>query len=192
MDDKKYLVDTLTKIDREGMDGLISYMEEFGFFTAPCSGGNHLACEGGLLKHTRNVMELAEKIGVAFLGGEKYNKIHESVMIAAALHDLGKIGQFGKPEYVDNILQSGKPSASKPYKRNNELLNVPHEIRSVAIATMYIDLTEEEQHAILYHNGLYGPLKYEIQGNETPLYMIIHFADLWASRVVEGKFKDEN
>ena len=57
---------------------------------------------------------------------------------------------------------------------------------------MYIDLTEEEQHAILYHNGLYGPLKYEIQGNETPLYMIIHFADLWASRVVEGKFKDEN
>ena len=48
MDGKKYLVDTLTKIDREGMDGLISYMEEFGFFTAPCSGGNHLACEGGL------------------------------------------------------------------------------------------------------------------------------------------------
>ena len=69
---------------------------------------------------------------------------------------------------------------------------MPHEIRSVAIATMYIDLTEEEQHASLYHNGLYGPLKYEIQGSETPLYMIIHFADLWASRVVEGKFKDEN
>ena len=137
-------------------------------------------------------MELAEKIGVAFLGGKEYNKIHESVMIAAALHDLGKIGQFGKPEYVDNILQSGKQSPSKPFKRNSELLNVPHEIRSVAIATMYIDLTEEEQHAILYHNGLYGPLKYEIQGNETPLYMIIHFADLWASRVVEGKFKDEN
>ena len=62
---------------------------------------------------------------------------------------------------------------------------VPHEIRSVAIATMYIDLTEEEQHAILYHNGLYGALKYEIQNNETPLYMIIHCADPWASRVTE-------
>lgn len=30
-------------------------------------------------------------------------------------------------------------------------------------------------------------LKYEIQGNETPLYMIIHFADLWASRMTEKK-----
>ena len=45
--------------------------------------------------------------------------------------------------------------------------------------------TEEEQQAILWHNGLYGPFKYEIQGNETLLYMILHFADLWSSRVTE-------
>ena len=25
----------------------------------------------------------------------------------------------------------------------------------------------------------------EIQGNETPLYMILHFADLWSARVTE-------
>lgn len=25
----------------------------------------------------------------------------------------------------------------------------------------------------------------EIQGNETPLYMLLHFADLWAARVTE-------
>ena len=126
-------------------------------------------------------------MGVALLGGEEFNKIKDSVVIAAALHDLGKMGQFEKPEYVDNILASGKKSDSKPYKKNPDLLNVPHEIRSVAIASMFIDLTEEEQHAILYHNGLYGPLKYEIQGNETPLYMLIHFADMWASRVIETK-----
>ena len=119
----------------------------------------------------------------------KYEKIRESVIVAAALHDLGKMGQFEKPEYVENVLASGKVSDAKPYKRNPDLLNVPHEIRSVAIATMFIDLTEEEQHAILYHNGLYGPLRYEIQGNETPLYMIIHWADMWASRVMESKNK---
>lgn len=173
------------KTKREGMADLIAEMQDMGFLTAPCSGGNHLSKEGGLLEHTVNVMKLAEKMGVSMLGGTEYNKIHNSVMIAAALHDLGKCGQFGKPEYVDNILASGKVSDAKPYKRNPELLNVPHEIRSVAIASMFIDLTEEEQHAILYHNGLYGPLKYEIQGNETPLYMLIHFADMWASRVTE-------
>jgi 23S rRNA maturation-related 3'-5' exoribonuclease YhaM len=187
LDNKKFVVDSLMKTGREGMDGLIEYMGDCGFFHAPCSGGNHLACEFGLVHHTRNVMELAEKIGVSLLGGEKFNEIKDSVTIAAALHDLGKMGQFDKPEYVDNVLASGKKSDAKPYKRNPDLLNVPHEIRSVAIAAMFIDLTEEEQHAILYHNGLYGPLKYEIQGNETPLYMLIHWADMWASRVVETK-----
>lgn len=187
LDNKKFVVDSLMKTGREGMGGLIEYMEDCGFFNAPCSGGNHLACEFGLVHHTRNVMEIAEKMGVCLYGGKEYNKIHDSVIIAAALHDLGKMGQFEKPEYVDNILASGKKSDSKPFKRNPDLLNVPHEIRSVAIASMFIDLTEEEQFAILYHNGLYGPLKYEIQGNETPLYMLIHFADMWASRVIETK-----
>lgn len=178
---RKYLMET----KREGITDLLDYMNEIGFLTAPCSGGNHLCKEGGLAEHSVNVLMTAEKMGVVLYGGEKYNEIHDSIAIAALLHDLGKCGQFGKSEYVPNILKDGKPSKAKPYERNKELLKVPHEIRSVALATMYIDLTEEEQHAILYHNGLYGPLKYEIQGNETPLYMLIHWADMWASRVIE-------
>lgn len=185
MNNVDYLRESLLKTKREGMADLIDYMGDAGFLTAPCSGGFHLCEEGGLLEHTVNVMKIAEKIGVTLLGGTEYNKIHDSVIIAAALHDLGKCGQFGKPEYVPNILASGKQSDKKPFERNKSLLNVPHEIRSVAIAQMFIDLTEEEQHAILYHNGLYGSLKYEISGNETPLYMIIHWADMWSSRVVE-------
>lgn len=180
-----FLRDSLLKTKREGMEYLLDHMEKIGFLTAPCSGGNHLCKEGGLLEHTVNVMKTAEKMGVTLLGGAEYNKIQNSVVIAAALHDLGKCGQFGKQEYVPNILKDGKQSAAKPYQRNKDLLNVPHEIRSVAIATMFIDLTEEEQHAILYHNGLYGSLKYDIQGSETPLYMLIHWSDMWASRVIE-------
>ena len=49
------------------------------------------------------------------------------------------------------------------------------------------DLTEEEEFAILYHNGMYGQLKYSYSGKETPLSMIIHFADMWASRVIEAE-----
>ncbi len=186
LDNKKFVVDHLLETKREGMEDLIAYMEECGFFSAPCSGGNHLACEFGLVQHTRNVMVQAENIGYALLGKKKYPEIRDSVMIAAALHDLGKMGQFEKPNYVENVLKSGKPSDTKPFKTNPDLLYVDHEIRSVAIASMFIDLTEDEQFAILYHNGLYGPLKYSLQGKETPLYMIIHWADMWASRVIEG------
>ena len=183
------LRDSLMKTNREGMVDLLDYMKEIGFLEAPCSGAYHLAKPGGLLEHTVNVMTIAEKLGVALYGGAEYNKIHDSVVIAAALHDLGKCGDFGKPNYVPNILSSGKVSDSKPYMTNDQLLYIPHEIRSVKIAAMFIDLTEDEEFAILYHNGMYGSLKYELQGNETPLYMLIHFADMWASRVVEKEDK---
>lgn len=186
LDNKKYVINRLMKTKREGMEDLIAYMEECGFFNAPCSGGYHLACEFGLVHHTRHVMEYAEKIGVALLGGAEYNKIQNAVIISAALHDLGKMGQFEKPNYVPNILKGGKPSDAKPFKTNPDLMYVDHEIRSVAIASMFIDLTEEEQFAILYHNGMYGNLKYALKDKETPLFMIIHWADMWASRVVEG------
>lgn len=45
LDNKKYVVDHLIETKREGMEGLIEYMEEIGFFSAPCSGGNHLVLE---------------------------------------------------------------------------------------------------------------------------------------------------
>lgn len=185
---KKEIEHELLKTERDGMEDLITYMKVIGYFEAPCSGGNHLAKEGGLAEHTLNVLHAAQKISVALIGGKNLTKeMQNSIIICSLLHDLGKCGQFGKPEYIENILASGKKSDAKPFKRNPDLLNVPHEIRSIAMSALYIDLTEEEQHAILYHNGLYGPLKYEIQGNETPLYMIIHWADMWASRVIETK-----
>lgn len=186
MTDKEFIIGSLKSTKREGIEDLIDYMEEIGFFTAPCSGSYHLCKEGGLVEHTANVLKFAEKISVALFGGKNItNEFRNGAVIAACLHDLGKCGQFGKANYVPNILKGGKRSDSKPFKTNPDLLYVDHEIRSVAIAQMFIDLTEEEQFAILYHNGMYGPLKYSLQGKETPLYMVIHWADMWASRVVE-------
>ena len=178
--------DRLLSTKREGIDDLLDYMADCGFLTAPCSGSYHLAKEGGLLEHSINVLHTAEKISVALYGAKNLTKeMKNSIIICSLLHDLGKMGQFEKPNYVPNVLKSGEISKSKPYITNPDLLYVDHEIRSITIASMFIDLTEEEQFAILYHNGLYGNLKYALPGKETPLFMIIHWADLWASRVIE-------
>lgn len=184
--DKEFLIHLLKHTKREGIEDLIVYMDDCGFFEAPCSSKYHLCCEGGLAKHTRNVMEIAEKIYVSLVGGKEYNKIEEHVIISAVLHDLGKMGQFDKPLYIPNLLKNGNVGKD-PFKTNPDILGIPHEVRSVVIAQTFIDLTEEEQFAILYHNGLYGDFKYEISGKETPLYLIIHFADMWASHVIETK-----
>lgn len=178
---------------------MIDYMEEIGFFEAPCSGGNHLCKQGGLAEHSVNVMFTAEKMSVSLLGGANItDEIRSSIVIAALLHDLGKCGDYEKTLYVPNMVQEGKPtkanpeqkykqSDKKPWKRNPDLSNVPHAIRSVKLATLFIDLTEDEEWAILTHDGLYDFMKYDIKGHETWLSMLIHWADMWSSKMIEGE-----
>ena len=191
-DDTEYnfraiITDSLMKTGREGMIDFIQYLDDIGYFTAPCSGGNHLCKIGGLAEHSVNVMWAAEKISVGLIGGKNItDEFRNSIIIAALLHDLGKVGDYGKPMYVENILKSGKASEAKPFKQNKDLTAVPHAVRSVKLATLYLDLTENEEWAILTHNGLYDTfMRYDIPGNESPLSMIIHWADMWASRVIE-------
>ena len=185
---EKLLLDT----KREGIEDLVAYLDEIGFYTAPASTRFHGAEAGALATHSINVMDCARSIAISLLGKKWYAAHQDSITICALLHDLGKAGQFGKPLYIENILKSGKASDSQPFKTNDDLMTLPHEIVSVIEATKFIDLTEDEQRAIAWHNGLYGIFKYDIQGKENELYMIIHFADMWASRVIESNTKKED
>ena len=176
----------LIKTKREGMADLVMFMEDTGFFSAPASGGNHSNQVGGLAEHSLNVLHMAEKMSVALYGGKNISEeLRNSIVIATLLHDLGKVGDYDKQMYVPNILKSGKQSEAKPWMRNKQLSNVPHAVRSIKLATLFIDLTEDEEWAILAHDGLYDFMKYEIMGHETELYMLVHFADLWSSKVLE-------
>lgn len=178
---KETIINLLKETSRTGIIELIDAMEEGGFFEAPCSSDKHLSREGGLAEHSLNVVYKMIELDKAL----KSDLPWDSVIICGLLHDLGKMGDHGKTNYVFNVLKSGTVSAAKPYKTNPELTYLPHEVRSAMIAERYIELTEAEESAILWHNGLYGQFKYDIPGKETPLYMVLHWADMWASRVTE-------
>ncbi len=194
---KETVVGLLLSAKREGMQGLLSWMDENGFHQMPCSGGSHLAKEGGLAEHSLNVFSLMHSIRNEGVLGNNFDMPTDSIVICGLLHDLGKCGDYGKPGYVPNMLKGRstkanpnpepRQSVKKPFKVNDGLFPVDHEIRSVKIISKFIELTEEEELAILWHNGLYGNFRYQIRGKETPLYMLLHFADLWASRVIECK-----
>lgn len=191
---KDRIEELLWSADRDGMNDLLKRMELMGFYDAPCSTQHHLCKPGGLMEHSLNVCDIALSL-VKTLDSE-LNISDDSIVICALLHDIGKCGQFDKPNYVPNMIKDGRPtkadpeqkykqSESKPYETNNELLRVDHEVRALQIISKYIDLTEEESFAILHHNGMYGNLKYALSGKETALQILIHFADMWASRVME-------
>ena len=194
---RKYIIKTLKATKREGIEDLLLYMEDLGFFEAPASGGNHLCCDGGLCVHTANVMQMAEKLGKIFFG-VKFPDVRNSLRIAAGLHDLGKCGREGHPYYVENLVKDGRPSKaepeqkwkrseSKPFEISKELCYIDHPLRSVELATRYIDLTEDELHAIYYHDALYSSMAYWLKGHERPLQTCLHYADFWCSQFEEEK-----
>jgi putative nucleotidyltransferase with HDIG domain len=181
---KKEVLEYLGKVKRKGIKNLVKDLDKLGYFDAPASASNHLNFESGLILHSANVLKVALKLNESL----EANITEESIIISALFHDLGKAKVFDKDEYVPNILKSGSISHTKPYERNKERPPIDHDVMSIAILQQYISLTEDEMVAILYHNGLYVPLGRSIIGKETKLYMIIHWADMWASRVIE---KDE-
>ena len=132
---KERIVDLLMRTKREGIENLIQWMEENGYFTAPCSTQHHLCKEGGLAEHSLNVVEFMEKMYMY-----PFNQVKipfDSLIICGLLHDIGKCGQYGKSYYVENYLtkrdKEGNPirSEAKPYTTNVDLFNVPHEVRSL-------------------------------------------------------------
>ena len=190
MTPKEKIEELLLNTNRPGISDLLHYMDKGGFYIAPASTKYHGAEAGALAVHSLNVCYTALEIAKT-LNPEITEEQKNSIIICALLHDLGKMGQFGQPLYVDNILKKGR-SEAQPFKINPDLLTLDHEIVSVIEIQKYIDLTPDEQFAIAYHNALYTAIgKYNLSGKETPLQMIIHFADLWASRVLEKVGNEE-
>lgn len=195
---RQEIISMLKAHSREGMDMLIEEMDNIGFFEAPASGGNHCHYPGGLAQHSLNVARTASDFALILYqdeeSGENYTHHMDSIVVAALLHDLGKCGDYGKRLYVDNILKSGNRSESKPYKRNKDLIPTPHGMKSYDIANRFIDLTEEEEAAIKYHDGFFERANSPILTSMTKipqLLMVIHWADMWSSQVLEDGAAEE-
>ena len=170
-----------SEITRPGRDELLNHMRQIGYFDAPASSAYHLARDGGLMEHSVNVTETLLKLASAI--DAPYSR--ETLIVVGLLHDIGKASYYGKPNYIENILKSGKRSDAKPYEPNKERVAIPHEVAALHIIPKFIELTEDEAFAILYHNGLYTSIGYQLKGNESILQILIHSADMLASRTEE-------
>lgn len=176
----------LVKERKEQFNKLIDFIEnETSWLTAPASTKFHLCKESGLLEHSVNVAETMLKIKVAIAPDIS----DESCVIVALLHDLGKAGMPGNPQYLINEpterqKQYGYP-ASTPYRFNSELTYLSVPIRSIYLALKYIELTEEEVQAIVYHDGQYVEDNASVATHEEPLTLLLQYADNWSGFVIE-------
>ncbi len=165
---------------------LMAYIEEnTSYMTAPASTKYHLCRENGLLEHSVNVAENLLKIK-AVLAPEISD---ESCIIVALLHDLGKSGMPGKPQYIKNEPSPKQKAtgytASTPYRFNRDLIYLSVPIRGLYLVASRFPLTEEEVQAIVYHDGQYVEDNRSVAAHEEKLTLLLQYADNWSGFIVE-------
>jgi len=167
-------------VDRKAsFNKLMNFIEnETEYLIAPASTRFHLSEEQGLLEHSCNVAETMLKIKGS-LAPEIYD---ESCVIVALLHDLGKVGMPGNPQYL-------KSDGKYPYSFNTDLVYLSVPTRSIYLALPYIELSEEEVQAIVYHDGQYVDDNASVARNEEPLTLLLQYADTWSGFVLEKKLQ---
>lgn len=151
-------------------DGLAGRLLEMGFFTAPASTKYHGAYEGGLFDHsyavTKNLLQLTEKLGL------KWNR-EVSPYYVGMLHDLCKCGQYTK--------------TPEGWTFNRDLFLPGHGERSVILARMMLNLTDEETLCIFWHMGAFDDKErwgsYGRAIEKYPNVLWTHTADMMASRI---------
>ena len=171
---------------RSQFDRLISFMEnETTWLTAPASTKYHLCKESGLLEHCVNVAESMLKIREVLAP----NISVESCVIVSLVHDLGKVGMPGNPQYLINEptdkQQEGGYKPDAPYRFNKNLTYLSVPVRSLYLASKHIDLTEQEVQAIVYHDGQYVEDNRSVATHEEPLTLLLQYADSWSGFVLE-------
>lgn len=175
---KAEFIKILKSVERKGIDNLISYLESSDFFTAPASTKYHLAESGGLALHSLNVLQALEGLDLKY----KLDIDPDSLIIAGLLHDLCKIGNY------------------KEEKRNGELVWVyvdeefpmGHGAKSVFIIRRFIELTDDEALAIMWHMGAWdldhgGTQKKSLNRavDKSTLVSATHLADMIATHLME-------
>lgn len=194
---------------REGIEGLIKYLESTDFYTAPASSRFHCDYEGGLVAHSLNVYTCLVK--------KKKNELwrkylrdtpDESFALAALLHDVCK-ANFYKVDYRNQkTYDEDKVNAAArwqiksdsngnfiwetvPYYKTDEQFPFGHGDKSVYLVNKYITLTDEEAVAIRFHMGAYESQNiWNSLGSafeKFPLALALHEADMEATHLLEVK-----
>ena len=171
----------LLQVKRDGVSDLVNYLEhDTDMEIAPASTRYHGNYAGGLCEHCLNVYDNL----VAITKGLNEEFDNSTLIVVALLHDLSKVNFYEK--YEKNVKVGNewtKQSAYKVLDKKNRIIYASHEQTSVFIASMYIELSIEEQVSILSHHGGVGDKSLHIDTvsemfSEYRLPKYLHSADL--------------
>lgn len=198
---KEEFLELLRSTKRDGIEDVITDLEELGFFTAPASAGHHLNVEGGLVLHSINTCKAALAIweGMKPLEPSLATEVkRDSIIIASLLHDVCKSDIYKRSvKKRKNAL--GQWEDCEGYKVSYKDFPMGHGEKSVILLLCSgLDLSDDEMLAIRWHMGAWGinmnsyedERCYDTARSLYPLVSIIQTADGLAAAILERTAED--
>ena len=201
---KEEFLELLRSTGRDGVEDLISGLEDMGFFEAPASANHHLNTEGGLVQHSVNTCKAALAVweGMKALEPGLKNEVErDSVIIASLLHDVCK-----SDIYVRSVRKRknalGMWEDNEGYKVTYRNFPMGHGEKSVILLLCNgLEMTDAEMLAIRWNMGEWGinmnsledQRSYDASRMLYPLVAIVQAADSLAASIMErsGEEQDE-
>ena len=157
---RSVIISLLRETNREGMENVMHYLDETGFFEAPSSVYRHHNWRGGLAEHCLGVYRIASELNDGLP--------HDSIVIAGILHDICKASKL----YYD--------ADGNIQRRHTHIKD--HGRRSIKLLEKFgLILTEDERLAIRWHMGGHHASDEERseveRARQNPLWKAIHKAD---------------
>ncbi len=190
----------LTKVQRSGMDKLLEYIQGSDFYRAPASTKYHLACPGGLLQHSLNVLDALRGL-LQWNSIESHWEYHtackivdtipdDSVIMMALLHDICKTHFYSTSTRNQKNEETGQWE-KVPFYTVNDMMPLGHGAKSAMIVKQYTTLTSQEMYAIWHHMGMTGDYENDIAVGKSiemyPAVLALQTADMMASKFMEGE-----
>lgn len=145
--------------------------------------------KGGLWYHTLLVTAKAVQMSRLF---DNCAHTHVfSIITVALLHDIGKLGLIDDSGEIITSYYVTRNDASEIKMEYNKKVLLPHaQLSANAYAAMSAydlsPLCADVHSAILLHNGAYeNGFKYIVAGQESPLMLATHWADMFVARIME-------
>ena len=189
-----YIIDRKDKVM-----AMLNHMQET-MMMAPASGKtwHHNAFPGGYIDHVNRVVKYAVKQKKLYeeMGGN-VDFTNEELVFAALFHDLGKMGDGDKENYVPQTDKWRQDKLSEMYTYNPDLDFMLIPDRSLFILQKFgIQVSQKEWLGIRLHDGVFDKANeayffsnQESSRQKTSIVSILHAADFLASKVEYDMWK---
>ena len=195
------IIETYIGDRKEQVLTMIKHMEET-YVMAPASGKTwyHSAFAGGYVDHVNRVVEYAVKQSRLYqeMGGT-IDYTDEELVFAALFHDLGKMGDGDRPNYIPQTDKWRQDKLSEMYTYNPDLDFMLIPDRSLFILQKFgIKVSQKEFLGIRLHDGVFDKANeayffsnVESSRQKTSIISVLHSADFLASKVEYDIWKRE-